>query len=571
VTNRLAPKSFVSVRICARRRKIFPAFDPRAVHLDRGKKTPHYFPESTSAAQMPSTEIAVADVVVAAARLRVQWMAVFCAIVFVALAIGGHAYWTWRRHNPRGTNDGRLCGKCRIPSLPPGQPLVVTDTGPTTAGVKFGQRSGPAGGDRRPTALAEIGNYSVAHDIGRRPTQEDRHCVWDEVAHLAGAVDPRQWQIFALYDGHGGSIAVDCVASPGADGLVARLHGALVALANQAVAESAAATATAVFATERWGDRVRQRIRLEFGRQDTRLYAENARVGSIGGTTAIVWVLHGASGRVWTAHVGDSRALLIARDAEDPIEPAAATFAAVTAADDKESKDVPDVATQVVAASPATSLPTMAPPPPPPSPLPLQRRLVFETRDHSPKDEREVARVVSAGGIVVDIYGTRRVDGILAMTRALGDFDGGLKRNKRRPELPVDSVDGAVSAMPDVTELRLRRGVRYTGLAACDGVWDVLSSEQVARDYPERAAFACRSAGSFEASNEAGGESKRQSAVGATIGVAADAVDVGSFIPTTAAAAARGTETGAAALVKRALALGSRDNVSALSFDFVLQ
>jgi serine/threonine protein phosphatase PrpC len=31
--------------------------------------------------------------------------------------------------------------------------------------------------------------------------------------------------------------------------------------------------------------------------------------------------------------------------------------------------------------------------------------------------------------------------------------------------------------MPDVTELRLRRGVRYIGLAVCDGVWDVLSSE----------------------------------------------------------------------------------------------
>jgi serine/threonine protein phosphatase PrpC len=40
------------------------------------------------------------------------------------------------------------------------------------------------------------------------------------------------------------------------------------------------------------------------------------------------------------------------------------------------------------------------------------------TEDHKPEDEAEAARIVAAGGFVL----ANRVNGELAMSRALGDF-----------------------------------------------------------------------------------------------------------------------------------------------------
>ena len=43
------------------------------------------------------------------------------------------------------------------------------------------------------------------------------------------------------------------------------------------------------------------------------------------------------------------------------------------------------------------------------------------TKDHHPDRDDERARIQAAGGSVVNVYGVHRVNGILAMSRAIGD------------------------------------------------------------------------------------------------------------------------------------------------------
>jgi len=66
----------------------------------------------------------------------------------------------------------------------------------------------------------------------------------------------------------------------------------------------------------------------------------------------------------------------------------------------------------------------------------------------------------------------RRVDGDLAVSRALGDF-----QYKDRPDLPPEAQK--VSAEPDCrTHTRLRAD--QVLILACDGIWDVMSNADAA-------------------------------------------------------------------------------------------
>lgn len=94
---------------------------------------------------------------------------------------------------------------------------------------------------------------------------------------------------------------------------------------------------------------------------------------------------------------------------------------------------------------------------------------LIETRDHKPDDPNEVLRVKAAGSFV---HG-KRVGGILAMSRAMGDFP--LKKNKT---VGYDPVDGPVSALPDIYVGKVHR-TGGTLILACDGIYDVLSSQEV--------------------------------------------------------------------------------------------
>ncbi|KAK7203191.1 phosphatase 2C-domain-containing protein [Myxozyma melibiosi] len=87
--------------------------------------------------------------------------------------------------------------------------------------------------------------------------------------------------------------------------------------------------------------------------------------------------------------------------------------------------------------------------------------------DHKPQNEGEKARIVAAGGFVDG----GRVNGNLALSRAIGDFDF-----KKSPELPPE--EQVVTAFPDVIEHDISPDDEFIVLA-CDGIWDCLTSQQV--------------------------------------------------------------------------------------------
>ncbi|HOV91191.1 MAG TPA: PP2C family protein-serine/threonine phosphatase [Syntrophorhabdaceae bacterium] len=85
---------------------------------------------------------------------------------------------------------------------------------------------------------------------------------------------------------------------------------------------------------------------------------------------------------------------------------------------------------------------------------------VFLTEDHKPHFPKERRRIESLGGYVIK-FGVYRVQGDLAMSRALGD--GHLK--------PY------VIAEPFILEGLFGRENDYV-IVACDGVWDVMDAEE---------------------------------------------------------------------------------------------
>jgi len=111
------------------------------------------------------------------------------------------------------------------------------------------------------------------------------------------------------------------------------------------------------------------------------------------------------------------------------------------------------------------------------NPLPDNGSLsIIETIDHKPGDPIEKARILAAGGKVKG-GGSTRIDGKLAVSRGFGDFD--FKADKSRK-----AAEQKVSCQPDVYEaLNLMPGSLI--VLACDGVWSVLSSKEVAATVQE--------------------------------------------------------------------------------------
>ena len=87
-------------------------------------------------------------------------------------------------------------------------------------------------------------------------------------------------------------------------------------------------------------------------------------------------------------------------------------------------------------------------------------RLQRLTTDHRPGNKAEADAVRARGGFVIAIGGqVPRVNGIIAITRALGDKE----------------VGNALSHDPDVADVPLRFGTSDVLVLACDGLWDVVS------------------------------------------------------------------------------------------------
>ena len=86
--------------------------------------------------------------------------------------------------------------------------------------------------------------------------------------------------------------------------------------------------------------------------------------------------------------------------------------------------------------------------------------------DHKPFHAQELQRIDKAGGYV----SMKRVDGDLAVSRALGDF-----QYKDRPDLPAE--EQKVTANPDM-EIMVRKETDEFIVISCDGIWDVVENPE---------------------------------------------------------------------------------------------
>ncbi|KAF7662438.1 hypothetical protein LDENG_00234760 [Lucifuga dentata] len=92
----------------------------------------------------------------------------------------------------------------------------------------------------------------------------------------------------------------------------------------------------------------------------------------------------------------------------------------------------------------------------------------FSTLDHKPCNPREKERIQNAGGSVM----IQRVNGSLAVSRALGDYDYKCVDGKG----PTEQL---VSPEPEVFEMVRAPEQDQFVVLACDGIWDVMSNEEL--------------------------------------------------------------------------------------------
>jgi len=88
------------------------------------------------------------------------------------------------------------------------------------------------------------------------------------------------------------------------------------------------------------------------------------------------------------------------------------------------------------------------------------------SEDHKPDNPGELSRIKRSGGFVEE----GRVNGMLALSRALGDFE--YKSNSS-----LQPRDQAVSAFPDVRIEPIDTQTQFV-ILACDGIWDVKTSQE---------------------------------------------------------------------------------------------
>jgi len=91
------------------------------------------------------------------------------------------------------------------------------------------------------------------------------------------------------------------------------------------------------------------------------------------------------------------------------------------------------------------------------------------SHDHKPWMQSERQRIEEAGGCV----SMKRVDGELAVSRALGDFQ------YKSETLPPEQTK--VTASPEVIDYERVPEQDWFFVLACDGIWDVMSNEDVIR------------------------------------------------------------------------------------------
>lgn len=97
------------------------------------------------------------------------------------------------------------------------------------------------------------------------------------------------------------------------------------------------------------------------------------------------------------------------------------------------------------------------------------------SEDHKPGSAKERARIKAAGGIVVEQQVgpevIHRVNGSLSLSRSIGDHR--FKKDEMRSQ-----ADQMITCLPDIKTFRRRPDDDFL-VIACDGIWDVLSSQEV--------------------------------------------------------------------------------------------
>mmetsp|Transcript_11097 Transcript_11097/g.25155 ORF Transcript_11097/g.25155 Transcript_11097/m.25155 type:complete len:314 (-) Transcript_11097:203-1144(-) len=88
------------------------------------------------------------------------------------------------------------------------------------------------------------------------------------------------------------------------------------------------------------------------------------------------------------------------------------------------------------------------------------------SEDHKPTNAVERTRIENANGFVED----KRVNGTLAVARAMGDFS--FKADKQLP-----AEEQQVTCNPEIKKFPMQDGDEFI-IMACDGIWDVVSSQQ---------------------------------------------------------------------------------------------
>ena len=96
------------------------------------------------------------------------------------------------------------------------------------------------------------------------------------------------------------------------------------------------------------------------------------------------------------------------------------------------------------------------------------------SKDHKPDLPEERNRIVKAGGEVVE----GRVNGMLALSRAIGDFDYKPNTPPKDAQTQWFLNNHMVTALPDIQVKPLHKDVEFI-IIACDGIWDCKTSDEV--------------------------------------------------------------------------------------------
>jgi serine/threonine protein phosphatase PrpC len=249
---------------------------------------------------------------------------------------------------------------------------------------------------------------------GWRQTQEDDHTV--------RCVVPRHKSLsyFAVFDGHGGSNVSQFAAET------------VIEIFSTTLAENTTDAET-----------ISQVLHDAVMKTDIRLTELDRSRFLQEGCTSIICVV--TPTHVICANSGDSRAILVTlKNNGGGAAATAATTAKADATDDNSGASDSDSSFQVDALS----------------------------IDQKPNNAQEQKRIEDAGMSVVDANGIFRVNGDLAVARAIGDF------SFKNPDLPQERQ--AVSCEPEMKIVARNKDASQILVLACDGIWDVSSNEDTA-------------------------------------------------------------------------------------------